>query len=1010
MVLTVIIAVAMVCGIVGGRASAGAVAGAYEESAFHVDSWTTREGLPRSSVITMTQTRDGYLWLGTVSGLVRFDGIDFTVFDESNTPGLQSSRIVHLFEDSRNNLWVGTETAGVVLIREGQAIPLNIGRGDREGRLVSATEDEHGAVWLFTADARLCRYNDGRVDVWQLGEGPFSFSRSVISESNGLVWAGPVWANTNWAQIAIGSPNTNDLAVLPVQDTLPLGQLDFMLASQQGGYWRMAEGRVQQWQGAALLRDFGPYPWLNTSSNIFVSAACEDTSGNLILGTVGAGAYWYDAEGTAHQIAGLSHSTVLSLCFDQEGNLWVGTDGGGLKRVTRSKFSVHPETRGWVVQSVAADDQGGLWIGGNYGELAHWSNNELTRYSTTSDPVPSVKSVFVDREHRIWAGTWGRGLFKFERDQFQRIVAAGLFQSAVVAIHQARNGALWLGMQEGLARIDEHGLKVYGTTDGLSQTAVRAIADDSEGTLWIGTAGGGLNVLQDGEFTVHRKTVEGLPSDYVSALYLDDDGVLWVGTAGGGLARLHQGRWTRYSTREGLTSNDITYLLEDPEGFLWLGSNAGLMRVSKADLNAVAQGTATTIACRSFVEADGLPTRECTEGSQPAACIALDGTLCFPTVQGLVTILPERLNPNLAPPPVAVESVMVEGVEQNTNALHSGWAASVVLPPGRELLEIRYTSLNLSASERSRRFRYRLEGHENDWIDAGNTRVARYSRLPHGEYTFRVTAANEDGLWNETGASFAVIVLPPFWRTTWFMTASVGTVLALIVGIVYVISTQRLQRQLALMHQQEALERERSRIARDLHDQLGANLTQVALLGELTESDKDEPEEVEAYAKQIANTARDTTRALDEIVWAANPANDTLDGLINYVCKYTQEYLAIAGLRHRFDVPSNLPSTPLQPEVRHNIFLSAKEAVNNVIKHAQATEVRVRLHRDHAQFTLEIEDNGRGPGGKNSEAARTRNGLRNMRKRMEDIGGAFSIEPGPNGGSIVRLTAPIQQT
>jgi signal transduction histidine kinase len=227
----------------------------------------------------------------------------------------------------------------------------------------------------------------------------------------------------------------------------------------------------------------------------------------------------------------------------------------------------------------------------------------------------------------------------------------------------------------------------------------------------------------------------------------------------------------------------------------------------------------------------------------------------------------------------------------------------------------------------------------------------------------------------------------------------------MIAGSVYYVSTQRLHRQLENLRQHEALEKERARIARDLHDLLGANLTQVALLGEMAETDKDSPQEVESHAKQISQTARETTHALDEIVWTVNPSNDTLDGLINYLCKYAQEFLAMADLRYRLEVPSQLPSTPISPELRHNVFLAAKESVNNVVKHAHATSAWLRLQLEPHQFTLEIEDNGRGIAP--ADEKKGRSGLRNMRKRMEDIGGKFEMTASAEGGTKVRLTAPL---
>jgi len=271
-----------------------------------------------------------------------------------------------------------------------------------------------------------------------------------------------------------------------------------------------------------------------------------------------------------------------------------------------------------------------------------------------------------------------------------------------------------------------------------------------------------------------------------------------------------------------------------------------------------------------------------------------------------------------------------------------------------------------------------------------------------------VEACNEDGIWSKTGSVLAVTVQPQFWQTWWFRTVVVLIILGVIAAVVRYLSTQKLQRQLQALKQQEALEKERSRIARDLHDQLGANLTQVALLGEMVETDKHSPEEVGAHAQQISQTARDTTHSLDEIVWAVNPSNDTLDGLITYACKYAQEYLAVAGVRYRAEVPPQLPAVVIPPEVRHNVFLAFKEAVNNIVKHAQASEAWIRLRLQPGNFTLEIEDDGRGVIQPDALTAPARNGVRNMRKRMEDLHGEFSITPGAKGGTIVRLVVPIK--
>ena len=539
----------------------------------------------------------------------------------------------------------------------------------------------------------------------------------------------------------------------------------------------------------------------------------------------------------------------------------------------------------------------------------------------------------------------------------------------------------------------------------MSSNEVPAIADDLEGNLWIGTHGGGLNRLRDGQFTVYHQK-DRLSGEDISSLSVDKEGVLWIGTDGGGLARLQEGKWTRYTTREGLISNRVGYLVEDGQGNLWIGSIAGLMRVPKKALNDFAVGSATFIPGHAYGKPDRLPTSECTLGSQPGACRTRDGKLWFPTIMGLVSVNPTQLHPNTNPPPVMIESVLIAGREQNTNNLHTGWLRTVTIPANQERLEIRYTSLNLANPDRAR-FRYRLADHERAWTEAGNSRVARYSIPPPGHYRFQVTACNEDGVWNEAGSALAVVVQPPFWRTWWFLTATAVWFLGTIIAVVHYLSTQKLQRQLESLRQQEAIEKERARIARDIHDRLGASLTQVSLLGELVESDKESPEEVEAHARQISQTARETTQALDEIVWTVNPSNDTLDSLITYVCKNAQEYLAVTGVRYRLNVPARLPGAAISPEVRHNVFLASKEAITNIVRHAKASAVSIRLRLEPTTFILEIEDNGRGVAGLDETTAQSRNGLRNMRKRMEDIGGSFSIGRALETGTLVRLIVPI---
>jgi len=976
---------------------------------FTIAQWTSDTISPQNAVltavITITQTRDGYLWLGTPDGLLRFDGARFTSFNEANTPGLKSGGVVKLFEDSRTNLWIGTENGDVLLVNEGKVQPIQVGRGTREGRLMAICEDRMGAVWLYTADGNLAQYRAGKIESWQVLPN-FHGHRLMVEDASGTIWVG-----TDYFLYRITSnarQNGGDVPAIAYSKTQVL-KLDYLLASRRSGYWRLTNGRIQKWEGDQLQPGYDwSYPWAETLTP--VRAACEDQDGNLVVGTGGEGVFWFDSQGKSTHLTetnGLSSTNILSLCMDRQGDLWVGTDGRGLDRVRRKVFKVLEESRGSTVQSVCNDGQDGLWIG-YYGErIDHWSAGKLERFGQDQGLRNlGVKSVFVDSDRNLWVGTQLGGLLQLQDRRFvqphgSETIGPRYGVPEISALYQDRSNRLWAGTQAGLATLNDNSWSFV--TNGVAGQVVRAILQDRSGNLWVGTQGAGLKRIRDGKVTAYGMA-DGLPSENVSCLYEDNSGTLWAGTTVG-LARFAGTNWISYDGHFIGASGNIGYLIDDAQGYLWMGSSVGLLRARGTDLDAFALGKTNSVPVRSFGQADGLPTRVCSQGSQPAACRTGDGKLWFPTISGLVSVDPKALLPNTNAPPVIIESVWVDGHPQGPDTLRAPAPAALVIPAAKESLEIHFTSINLPAPDLGL-FKYRLTGHEKDWTTAEpQRRFARYSKLPHGHYTFEVKACNEDGVWSEAAATLAVTVLPPFWQTWWFITATSLCLLGAVVGSVHYVSTQKLQRELAALRQHELLEKERARIARDLHDQLGANLTQVALLGEMAETDKALPQEVETHARQISQTARETTRALDEIVWTVNPSNDTLDGLINYVCKYAQEYLAMAGLRYRLEVPSQLPPIPISPELRHNVFLATKEAVNNVVKHSKATSAWLRLNLESDHFTLEIEDNGAGvPAGADRKG---RNGLRNMRKRLEEIGGAFVLTPGQEGGTRVSLTAPL---
>jgi signal transduction histidine kinase len=496
------------------------------------------------------------------------------------------------------------------------------------------------------------------------------------------------------------------------------------------------------------------------------------------------------------------------------------------------------------------------------------------------------------------------------------------------------------------------------------------------------------------------------------ALYPDQE-TIWAGTFRGGLLRFRNGTFFRYATEQGLPNDVICQILPDHQGNLWLGTYGGIFRVAKVELNACARGQADAIAWVTYGRLAGLPTLECSGGYQPSGWPGADGRLWFATMKGVVSVQPDSLAKNRLVPQVLIEEVVVDG--RTTDMTKAGFApgreTNLEIGPGKHYVEFHYTGLSFTAPEQVR-FRYRLRGMDDRWVEAGSRRFAQYTFLKPGDYHFEVMACNNEGLWNVQAGALLLRLQPHFWETWWFRLSLGILLVGLLAVTVRQVATRKLRRQMERLEQQQAVERDRARIAKDIHDDLGAGLTQIGLLTEL--SRRAPPEALDGRLNQISETTRELTGAMDEIVWAVNPRNDTLDGLAVYLCKFGQEFLSVAGIRCRLDVPVQLPARSLNAETRHNLFLAIKEALNNVVKHSRATEVWLKLVPGPAMCTIIIQDNGRGfPFNGEPMAANGNgriaggNGLPNLAKRLQNIGGRATVTSTPGQGVTVELTAPF---
>jgi signal transduction histidine kinase len=699
---------------------------------------------------------------------------------------------------------------------------------------------------------------------------------------------------------------------------------------------------------------------------------------------------------------GLPSDWVISLCEDREQNLWCGT-GSGLAMIRRSNLEVLSPPDNWkgrALLSVLPASDGSIWAGTEGAGLYRLQGSEWTNFDAEAGiRNPYIWSLAADPAGRIWAGTWGGGLFAQKDGAFDFAPGLEKLREPMPALFFSGD-ELWIGTPQGALRWREGKLTRFREIDGEPFGDVRAIARDKAGALWFGTAGRGLVRLEGATFRRFTKA-DGLSSDFVECLRFTDDGTLWIASFGGGLNRLKAGKFSTINWRQGLPNGVIGHIETDNFGRLWMSSYGGIIAASERDLNLGADGVISEVPFVTYGIHDGMPTPECAEGSQSAGGKSADGRLWFPTAKGLVVVDPANVVENPLQPPVRIEEVLVDGKK--------AWAGHSSQPlrvgPGRHRIEFAYTGLSFVTPEKVR-FKYRLVDFDPDWVNAGARRTAIYDNIPPGDYVFEVRACNNDGVWSETGASLACEIRPYFWQTIWFRALAGGAAVLLAGGAVWFETRRRMRRKLRLAERERDIERERSRIARDIHDDLGAQLTRITMISDSARGELARPERVASGLEKIYDTARELTRRIDEIVWAVNPRHDTLESLAAYLEKYAQDWLASVGCRCRLDLPVQFPDWHLTSEVRHNVFLALKEALNNAVKHSGSREVFIRLVIGQSSFEWTVEDNGRGFSPE-TEGAGSGNGLKNMRQRMAEIGGRSRIESVPGAGARVIFSIEI---
>ena len=732
-------------------------------SQYNRDVWAAEQGLPQNSVRAITQTADGYLWVGTREGLARFDGVAFTVLDKNNSRELITSNVTCLQATRDGGLVAGMAGGGFTKLKDGKFTVYRQQEGlpDPDGTL-SVFEDRDSNLW-FGAYGGLARLRDGAFKVFSNSEGLTSQTVfSIVQDRRGSLWFGTLDGVSRYKDGKFYS--------YTVKDGLPGNEVRKLLVDRNDVVWVGTAAN-----GLARIKDDKVVAVGDKRlAGFAVSSLCEDTDGAIWVGTEGSGLFRI-VEGNVEAYGsddGLPDDFIASIFEDRELNLWVGTEGAGLVRIKDGPVTTISKREGLsnnLVHAFCQARDGSIWIG-TEGGIDVYRGREHKVYSAKDGlPRNSIRLLTDDAEGNIWIANMDGGVTRFRDGKFKLFTSRdGFPEDTVTAMCAASDGSLWLSGAEFVDRSKSPTPLIYRYKDGkvttytLAESGIKflvtVIAEDRDAGLWFGGAHGTVSRFGGGKFTP-VPLQDWQSRNFLSAIYPDKEGVVWIAALGGGLTRLQDGKLTSFRAADGLATDDLFSVVEDDIGNLWMSTAKGILRVRKDSL-APYDDTAPAIAARIYGVPDGMKTADCLFTYGRPGFRSADGRLWFQTIRGAVVVDPSRIRTNAVPPPVMLERVMVNG-----NQIDSSLQAD--LSPDSGDIQFHYAGLSYTTPERVR-FRYRLDGFDNDWVDAGSRRVAYYTNLPPRQYRFRVIAGNQDGVWNEAGASFSFNLKPRFYQTYWF--------------------------------------------------------------------------------------------------------------------------------------------------------------------------------------------------------------------------------------------------
>jgi signal transduction histidine kinase/ligand-binding sensor domain-containing protein len=966
--LFIVLAIVLLSGSLGAQQPSG-LSTAKRVTQYHLDAWQEVQGLKHNSIISLAQSADGYLWLATYAELYRFDGVTFRNY-ESVLNGAQPRS---LFQDSQDRMWIGT-TSGLFTYSKGSfsRIPLD---ASLPQRTISAITELHDGTLLFGTQSGLFSY-DGTAFV----------NRSIeFDVINSAVWCitetsdGEVWIGTEKGVRRKTSSFVEQIDT--TSGSLKHNIVRSIIEDRFGNLWiGTGGGGITRYRNGA----FSTFTTKDGLPSNVIRILYEDRNGSVWIGSSGGGLsrYLNGRFETLTSDDGLTTDVIWALCQDREGSLWIGTGGGGLNRLRDSRFTALTKKEGignnflWTVYE---DNRGVQWIGTNGGGITAWENGSAKTYTVGTTPLSNIiKTIADDGKGKIWVGT-SDGVFTASSSpphSFRK--ESSIAAKLIFAITKTNDNTIWIGTQNNGVYVVANGITThYTTANGLLHNTVRTVTQHPNGSIWFGTDSG-IVILSTKGKTREWKLFphnELFSENEIREIYIDADSVVWVGTDRGGLCRFGGGSVMKYGPEQGYDAIAVHEIQEDDLGNLWLTCNKGIYRVSKSELNAIANGVVERTEFTLYGIVDGMGSSECNGGSQPAGWKMRNGTIWFPTMKGVTIVAPQKLPTNTIVPPVYIEKITADGTPVEIVS------SNVELRAGTNRVTINFSALSLLAPELVQ-FKYMMDGYDKTWIKGGNSRTVSYTNIAPGTYTFKVIAANNDGVWNSRGASITIVQLPHFYQTSWFGI----TAMLLFSGLVF--SAYRVRINVLKAREQELkelvaerthnlqVEKERAeqanRFKSDLvnivaHD-LKNPLTTIVGMSHLLQEDgfandavKDSAKAISGSAEQMVDLITDflNVESMEQGKITLNKMPLSVSDLTGYVVS-TNKHLAEKKQQPvRLDLCDSSESITLGDAER--LYQSIENLFSNAVKYSPfGSPIDIRVERVNGAVRISVKDQGAG--------------------------------------------------